>query len=75
VWNFNLLFAARTTQDHFRSSFLNGKMLTTARAGETDVHAKLATNKSDSITTRRDIGRAIRARQFGADTGAASKWH
>jgi hypothetical protein len=42
AWNFNLFFAARTIHDHSRSSFLNGKMLTTARATKTDIHARIA---------------------------------
>jgi len=36
--NFNLSFAARAVHRHSCSSFLNGKMLTAARAGENDVH-------------------------------------
>jgi hypothetical protein len=39
---FNLSFAARAIHDYSRASPLNGKILTTARAVETDVHAEMA---------------------------------
>ncbi len=48
--NFNLFFAARAIHAHSRSSFLNGKMLTTSRAVETNVHKTCAGIVDDMLT-------------------------